>query len=268
MLEQKKEIIKQLTSIGFNQYEAKTYIALLQNTNITAYEISKNSGVPQSKIYETVKNLVEKGLAVAEGNKPTKYSPLPIEEFLERYKNSVEESISFLKENLKDLNEQPQIDYMWHFEGRNNILNKVKSMINDAQNNLYIEIWVDELDVLDADLQETEKRGIDIVLILYGKKEYNVGKVYYHQMEGMKKDTKKVGRWLTVVKDEKESLFGIFKKNHNYAIWTQNKSFMLMVESFISHDIYIAEIYKKHKDLIDREFGPNFAHLRDIVPIG
>ncbi|ACL69421.1 TrmB family transcriptional regulator [Halothermothrix orenii] len=269
MAASKEEVIKNLVGIGFNQYEAKTYVALLQNPNSTAYELSKNSGVPQSKVYETIKNLVSKGLAVAEGQRPVKYSPLPIEEFLERYKKSVEESVSFLKKNLKDINDQPQIDYMWHFEGRDRILNKVSSMINNAEKNLYFEIWIDELEILCDDLIKAEDRGVDIVLVQYGhNNSCDIGKVYYHQMDGMEKDAERVGRWLTVIKDARESLFGIFKEDNNYAIWTQNKSFMLMAESFISHDIYIAEMYSKYKDLIEQEFGPNFKKLRDIISIG
>lgn len=38
-----------------------------------------------------------------------------------------------------------------------------------------------------------------------------------------------------------------------------------MAESFISHDIFIAEIYKMHKLELDKEFGPNMQHIRKYV---
>ncbi|HHU31388.1 MAG TPA: TrmB family transcriptional regulator, partial [Clostridia bacterium] len=62
MAEDKFEgVLKELAKIGFNLYDAKAYIALIQNPDISAYEISKISGVPQSKIYETMKRIVDQG---------------------------------------------------------------------------------------------------------------------------------------------------------------------------------------------------------------
>ncbi|MBN1935168.1 MAG: TrmB family transcriptional regulator, partial [Anaerolineae bacterium] len=38
--------IEQLVKIGFSEYEAKAYIALLRENPITGYQLSKLSGVP------------------------------------------------------------------------------------------------------------------------------------------------------------------------------------------------------------------------------
>ncbi|MFW5786724.1 MAG: TrmB family transcriptional regulator [Halanaerobiales bacterium] len=264
MIKNKEEIIDTLSDLGFNKYEAEAYLILLQKGNISAYEISKKSGVPQSKIYETVKKLVERGLAVARGSNPVKYSPLPINEFLDRYKSQVEDKISYLKENLKDIDNQPQLDYMWHFDRKDQILNKASSIIKNAERKLNIEIWDEQLELLIEPLNNAEKRDVEIMIVLYGEKDCNIGQVYHHQMEGMRKEARRVGKWLTINKDGDESLFGIFSSNNHFAVWTKNKSFMLLAENFITHDIFIAEIYKKFKKELDEEFGANLKKLRKI----
>lgn len=45
-------IVQQLKKIGFNEYEAKSYVSLVKQGPVTAYQVSKDSGVPRARIYE------------------------------------------------------------------------------------------------------------------------------------------------------------------------------------------------------------------------
>jgi sugar-specific transcriptional regulator TrmB len=261
-------VLNQLTKIGFNSYEAKAYIALIQNPDISAYEIGKISGVPQSKIYETIKRIVEQGLAVASGSNPVKYVGLPMDEFLERYRVNVDETIKYLRKNIQTLSGQSPVEYMWHFKGQNQLYNKIKSMIAQAEKNLDLEMWAEDYDLFYDDILKANKRGADVVAVLYGKIKREIGRVYYHQMENMEYEVNKYGRWINIVADKKECLFGTVKPEESGGIWTQNKSFMLLSESFILHDILIAEVYSKYKDLLDRSYGPNMERIRREINIG
>ena len=49
-----KSAILRLTQLGFSEYEARTYTALLKENPLTAYEIAKFSEIPTSKIYVPV----------------------------------------------------------------------------------------------------------------------------------------------------------------------------------------------------------------------
>ena len=52
---------KSLEKIGLTGYEIKTFISLLKTGEFTASDLSKQSGVPYSKIYEVLGMLEEKG---------------------------------------------------------------------------------------------------------------------------------------------------------------------------------------------------------------
>ncbi len=263
-----QKLIDELVNIGLSTYEAKAYLALIKNPDISAYEISKDSGVPQSKVYETIKKMAKKGIVITKGKNPVKYIALPIEEFLERYKVNIDNSIDYIKKNITALNEEVDVEYMWHFKDLNQINNKLISLINDAKKSLYIEIWNSEFEFFYEYLMKANDRGVDIVTVLYGESDKKVGTMYYHQMDGMDEHVYRVGRWITVIADEKECLFGIYKPSESSAIWTQNKSFMLLAEDFIVHDIMIAEIYSKHKELLNKEFGLNMKKIREKIDIG
>jgi sugar-specific transcriptional regulator TrmB len=50
-----------LTDLGMSEREARVYLALLNKRYATATELQKLSGVPQSKVYEIIDNLVRHG---------------------------------------------------------------------------------------------------------------------------------------------------------------------------------------------------------------
>ncbi|MCJ7986374.1 helix-turn-helix domain-containing protein [Priestia sp. OVL9] len=61
-----KNIIQQLQSLGFNQYESKVYVTLVKKGSSTAYSISKHSGVPRARVYDILQTLEEKGMVLKE----------------------------------------------------------------------------------------------------------------------------------------------------------------------------------------------------------
>lgn len=111
-MELEKELIAKLVKIGFNKYEAMIYLTLLKNQEITAYEASKRSGVPQSKVYDTVKSLLNKNVIIKNGYNPCKYIALSLKEFLDIYKKDTKSTISYLEDNLNSINDLESINYL------------------------------------------------------------------------------------------------------------------------------------------------------------
>lgn len=262
------KIIEEMMEVGLNKYEAKAYISLIKKPDITAYELGKISGVPQAKIYETMSKLLEKNLVNIISDNPVKYIALEFDSFLDTYKNKVNETVEYLKKNLKEINSSSKISYILHLEGIENINNKIKSVLSNSKKFVYLEAWNKDYQFFLEDLKLLEERDIELVTVLYGDTEEKIGEIYFHEMEDMECNVLKHGRWLTLVSDGKESLFVIFNKDKTQAIWTENEAFMLMAESFIVHDIYLAEIYREFKKELDEKFGPNLKKIREKMWIG
>jgi len=259
-----QELQEELMRLSFSSYEAKAYLTLIQNPAVTAYEISKLSGVPQSKIYETMKKIVDRGVAIAVGTKPVTFTALPIDEFLDRYRAGLNHTLDYLRDNLKAIGNQPSLEYIWHFNGSQQLMSKIQNLISDATRTLYLEIWASEYEELLPDLLDAQKRGIKITAVLYGSVSQEVGKVFYHELDDLlRSEAGESGRWLNIIRDNLECCFGIFTPGNPSGIWTQNDSLMLLSRSFITHDIMIAEIYNRFKPMLDEEFGPNLIHLRE-----
>ncbi|MEY7998836.1 TrmB family transcriptional regulator [Clostridium sp. Mt-5] len=267
-MELKNELISKLVKVGLNKYEAMIYLTLLQSQEITAYEASKRSGVPQSKVYDTIKSLLNKNIITKNGLNPSKYIAISLAEFLNIYKNDTNSTIDYLQNNINNIKDLASINYLWHFDDTEQIKTKIKSMLKNAKKSIYLDIWNTDYNYFYKDLLDAKKRGIKMVSVLYGKVN-EIGEVFYHEMDGMEEDAALNGRWLSLVVDHNECLFSIFQNSDtSYCIWTQNKPFMLVTECFITHDIFISQIYSKHKKELDQEFGPNLKKIRDSLEIG
>lgn len=56
-----KELIKNLESLGFTNYESKVFLVLMKGHNMTAAEIAEEAGIPRTSVYDILKIFSEKG---------------------------------------------------------------------------------------------------------------------------------------------------------------------------------------------------------------
>ena len=72
------ELLSTLQRLGFTEYEAKVYLALLRHSPLTGYAVAQRSGVPRSKVYEVLNGMVGRGEVLVSYGEPTQYGPLPV----------------------------------------------------------------------------------------------------------------------------------------------------------------------------------------------
>jgi sugar-specific transcriptional regulator TrmB len=80
------DVIEQLTTLGFTEYEAKVYLALLHEHPATGYQVGKLAGVPRSMVYEALGRLEARGAVLKSfDEKATLYRPVSPDMLLDRY---------------------------------------------------------------------------------------------------------------------------------------------------------------------------------------
>ena len=78
------ELVQRLQALGFSQYEARAYCALLQKSPANGHEVAKLAGIPTSKVYETLERLKQKGAVLVQRSEPTLWAPVPHRELVGR----------------------------------------------------------------------------------------------------------------------------------------------------------------------------------------
>jgi sugar-specific transcriptional regulator TrmB len=71
-----------LKEMGFGEYEASAYSILAFSGPLSAVEVAEFTRIPRPRIYDTIKKLEEKCVAINEGGKPTKYNVIPPSELV------------------------------------------------------------------------------------------------------------------------------------------------------------------------------------------
>ncbi|MFY9269523.1 MAG: helix-turn-helix domain-containing protein [Candidatus Manganitrophaceae bacterium] len=263
-----KEILQKLSEIGFSEYEAKSYLALVQKNPSTAYEIGKESGVPSSKVYEVLNKLKERGVILAldeEEGKPKRYIPQHPDEFLSQYQHGLQKTIESLRGTLGRINGKKEISYVWNIMDHDRLVEKAFQMIESARKVVLLSLWKEELALLEGPLRAAEERGVRVALVHFGPPQIRVGQVYYHPIE----DTlyaEKQGRALVIVVDSQEVLMGtISQEGRTEGAWSRNKGFTLIAEDYVKHDIYIAKIIRRFEKELIEKFGEKYVKLRDVL---
>ncbi|MGQ9564970.1 MAG: TrmB family transcriptional regulator [Candidatus Bathyarchaeales archaeon] len=134
-----------LRELGLTEYETETYLALLRGGMLTASEVSEQSNVPYSKIYETLNALEKKGWIEAEHGRPSKYFPkspiealaitkLQFEEKLSNWEKTITTELQPLFEQ-REIREKPDI---WILRGELNVLAKLQEMVGTVKNEIMI----------------------------------------------------------------------------------------------------------------------------------
>lgn len=259
------KILSQLSELGLSEYEAKAYVSLLRENPLTAYEISKSSGVPTSKIYEVMKKLADKRIvSFIDERKTTRYVPLDPDEFVRRQKDSVMKLFDSLASQLPRLHHASDVSHIWNITDYAYLIEKAQRMISEAGSQLLVSLWKEEYELLEEGLNQAFGRGVKTAIVHFGQRERGPGQLYSHPIE----DTlyqEKGGRVLVVIADSGEVLIGtVFSNMITEGAWSSNRGFVMLAEDYIKHDIYITKIVKRLDRTLLKRFGDNYHMLRDI----
>ncbi len=256
--------IAALEQMGFSTYEARAYIGLLKQNPITGYQLSKLSGVPRSRIYETLERLVAKGFAVALQSEPLAYAPLAVHELLIHLQEQFDGALARLDDELSQLPAAEASDNIWNLRGRQDILQRARSMIENAEESIYLVGWGETLKELKPELEAADQRGRRIVIISCGESHLAVGKQYQHAFE--KEIVQGCDSSLNLVIDGMEVLVGETQPAENcQAAWSRSPALIQITEEYIRHEVYIHKIIARFGEKLAGELRQALAEgLREV----
>ena len=158
-----QKFIEYLQHFGLTRQEAVVYQKLLVNGKQTGYEISKETGVSRSNVYNALAALVDKGAAYQLEEAAKKYIPVKLEEFCENCIRQMTEEKEWLLLNLprKKIEEEGYIT----IEGAENIRSKIHNLLCVAQERVYISCKVDYIQEFSKELRKLIEQNKKVVII-------------------------------------------------------------------------------------------------------
>jgi sugar-specific transcriptional regulator TrmB len=255
------EIFDELQKIGFSLYEAKAYVALLPSQPANGYDLAKLSGIPSSKIYETLQRLVDKGAALASAHQPTLYRAAPPGELLAGVRRRTEDSLAFLEGVLPGLSAAPATGIIWRLGDRRAILDHLQGLVAQAEGELYLSLWPAEAADLVEPVGMARRRGVRLWVASFGPGPL-VGEGVQDLFSCGASSAARLGRRLmAAVADDRRVLIAEFRDDAEPSgTMADDPSLALVAKEYIIHDLV-------NHALIE-ELGPRrFAAMRREHPL-
>ena len=256
-----------LVDLGLSDYEAQAYMGLIGCQPASAYELAKTSGIPSAKIYETVKRLVEKGLAQPAADskgRGQRYIALGAGDFVRSKRREVERKTAELEPVLSALSEQVEADFIWQLADDNSVYDKALELVEAAEETILVSLWPDELEILAGALEDAQARGVRIALVHYGPPQRRIGATFHHPAE----ETiyrERGGRGLTLVADGGGVVIATFFDDGRVeGAWSRNRAFVIVAEDYVRHDVYITKVTATLDAELKDCFGEDYRRLRDV----
>lgn len=260
------EIVEALRGFGLTDYEAQAYLALLQESPATAYQVSKERGLPRANVYAAVESLAKKGFAQPVTENPVRYVPVQPEALFARLLQDTDAQCRRVASKLSQLRRSAGEEYVWTLRGDDAIRAKIASMIGTARSHVWIKAHARLLEEHRAALLGAAARGTQVILILFGdsaaQRDYRLdppSRVYMHESSG--REVGLADSLVTVATDFEEALT-VNTAEGGFGAYTRNLPVVNLAESLIRHEIYLAEIFGRFGAQIEAEFGPALVSLR------
>src|SRR3712207_6706440 len=134
-----------LQELGFGDYEARAYVALLQRSPINGYELAKASGIPRANVYAVLQKLEERGAVVrADEAAGTRYAPVPAAELIRRLGHRVQGVLQAAQEALEEVSSPVEQARIWTIRGYAVLLEHARSLVDATRERLLVAIWPEE----------------------------------------------------------------------------------------------------------------------------
>lgn len=171
------DLLPKLTAIGFTEYEARVYLALLNDYPATGYQISKEAGVPRSMVYEALGRLKARGAVLeSRSERASLYRPLPPTILLDNQEQAHRSLLKDLRVGLGALYESRSEEGVWTIGGSGSVLAYASQMIHEAERELYLVLDDPDVRALTEQIAAASgDRGVSTGIVLTGTVALDLG---------------------------------------------------------------------------------------------
>lgn len=223
-------LIECLMKTGLTRHESELYIALCSEGELTGYEAAKTTGIPRSNTYQALAGLVDKGGAYIIEGSVQHYAAVPVNEYCSNVLFHIREVVEKIKCEcpISRKTSEPYITIV----GFKHIIDKMRNIINDAAERVYISISEKELTYLRDELEKAVERGLKVVAIASGNFDIPGAVVY--------KIEKQSGQ-VRIIADSSNVLTGeLTGSDYDTCLFSKNKPLVELIKDSLKNEIKIA----------------------------
>lgn len=235
----RSDLIAALTRLGFSQYEAQAFVALVGQQPMNGSEISRRAGMPPSKVYETLARLEAKGAVLVNRSEPVRYVAVSPADVLDALKARFDSDIANVTAALDELPTPEEPGLVWSLHDKDTIIRSFVRVITGATRGIFAGVWDEELEQLGPSLETAAANGVGVHVAIYGKRTLASAHTYDLHKCGASARLRLSGRRLAiVVADDQNTVVAAFgDQTPDQAVLTTNAVTSLLAVEYIKADI-------------------------------
>lgn len=176
------EILASMKNLGFTDYNTQIYVTLLQEGEMDARQLSTKTGVPYSRIYEVLNDMIDKGTLMKIEGRPSTYVANPPQEMLRNLQARVERQFSenadivsaYLNELFNPEKTNVEVPLTMFFGEKPNLL-RLKNLIKNSSRALVLAL--EEFDkfypLIQEDVNYLKVTSVDVTVVVPPKARRN-----------------------------------------------------------------------------------------------
>ncbi len=228
------DIIDALMQAGFTRQESILYITLCREGELTGYEASKITGIPRSNAYLGLAGLADKGGAYRINGEAAKYTAVAPDEMIQNLNRRFAQIVKVIKDEIPQVNEHG--DSFVTISGSQQILDKMKNLIDQANKRVYISIAREQLEYVLEELTRAKDRGLKVVIITSERIELD-GMVCYTS-------NKQFGS-VRLITDTENVLTGQLYGSNPTSLFSRNMNMVELIKDSLTNEIKLININVK-----------------------
>lgn len=188
---------------------------------------------------------------------PARFVAHPPAQVLGRIKRQTAERADSLIADLAAITAPREQAAFFTLRDRESVIDRTAALVSDARERVAVCLWAADLDWLAGPLRTASQSGCQVVVNVFGDADIDFGEVYRHEAPARTVG----GHLLTIAVDFSTALVASFDEPAG-AVFTGHPALVRVVEKLIRDETYLAAIYDRFPDELEKAFGPQLVNVR------
>lgn len=261
------EVVGQLTELGFSVYEARAYVGLLGQEPMTGYALANLTGIPQPKVYETLRRLADKLAVVKIGDDPARFVAVPADRLIAQLDTNFRRRLAEAKAGLAEAargNQGDELRVLRTPRGWPAIARHAAGLIDGARRHVYLSAHAAQLAEFADAITRADQRGVrlDVLTFEPAGLELANGRVLSHASTAGVLYRHHQARHLALVADGEHTLWALAPDGLAWeALAATDALLAAVVKGYIRHDMYVQQMFADSPEELIARYGPGLDKL-------
>lgn len=251
-----------LQELGFSEYEARAYAALVGAGACNGYAVAKAAGMPRANVYSVLERLVERHAARRlDTSNGVRYMAVEPAELTHRLERQYRRTLAAAGEALATLEQAEDKSPVFNLQNQKELIDQARAVSEQAHDELLVAIQPQEAAVLAEVLREARERGVRIITLCMESCEQECGGCQgsIHRYNLAPPADR---RWLLVVGDRQQALAGEIISAGATGVITRQRHIVELIGAYIKQSLALATLADNFGDRFE---GLLSEHAQEVL---